>query len=560
MARYASRSGVPVAAELTTRTYRSGMSKKNPPLPEGDESPERVESDLQSAMAFLDSIVEHIPLMVFVKDARQLRFERINRAGEELLGTRRQDMLGKTDHDFFPEEQAAFFQAKDRETLATSSPVEVAEEPIMTPRGQRWLRTIKMAIRDERGEARYLLGLSEDITPRKEMAATLRRTEEQFRQAQKLEAVGLLAGGVAHDFNNLLSVVLSYTDLVLDDLKDGDPIRPDLEEVRNAGQRAIHLTRQLLAFSRKQVLEPRVLDLNETLGGLERMLRRLLGESVQMSVHTESGLGSVLADAGQIEQVILNLAINARDAMPGGGRLTIETANVDLDDAFAAQHLGIAPGPHVMLAVTDTGTGMDAATRARIFEPFFTTKGPGKGTGLGLATVFGIVRQSGGTIWVYSEPGHGTTFKIYLPRTQTSAQSVAAQAPPERTRGGTETILLAEDDDALRAIVRTVLRRAGYNVLETRNGGEALLVCEQYAARIELLLTDVVMPLMSGRQLAERLASLRPEMRVMYMSGYTDDTIVHHGVLEAGVAFLQKPITPGALLRKVREVLDGAKR
>jgi PAS domain S-box-containing protein len=380
--------------------------------------------------------------------------------------------------------------------------------------------------------------------------------EAQFLQAQKLEAIGRLAGGVAHDFNNVLSVILSYAEMIASDLPPESPSRADVEEVRRAGLRAADLTRQLLAFSRRQVLETKVVNLNVHMVEVQKMLARLLGADVALTVLPATDLWNVHVDPGQVDQVLMNLAVNARDAMPRGGRLTIETTNVDLDEGYARVHHGVLPGEYVQIAVSDTGVGMDAATQARIFEPFFTTKESGKGTGLGLATVFGIVHQSGGHIWVYSEPGTGTTFKVYFPRS-CAVEERRSVAPTERPpAGGTETILLVEDEDQVRQVARSILRQSGYVVLEAPNGGEALLICEQHGAKIHLLLTDVVLPRMSGRQLAERLATLQPAMKVLFMSGYTDDAILLHGILDSGVAFIQKPLTPTSLRKKVREALD----
>ncbi len=392
-----------------------------------------------------------------------------------------------------------------------------------------------------------------DLTARKQAEAALRRSEEQLRQSQKMEAIGVLAGGVAHDFNNILSVILSFSEMLMQDLQENDPMRTDLSEIKEAGQRAAALTRQLLAFSRQQVIDPKVLDLNDIIKNMDKMLRRIIREDVELTTIPFAELGQCRSDTGQIEQVIMNLVVNARDAMPDGGKLTIETANVELDDAYASAHVGVKPGRYVMLGVSDTGTGMDKVTQARIFEPFFTTKEKGKGTGLGLSTVFGIAEQSGGSVLVYSELGKGTTFKVYLPFTDEAPSAARPKVMVTNLRG-TETVLLVEDEDQIRNVARGILQRHGYRVIECRNAGEALLTCEQYSGTIHLLLSDVVMPQMSGKQLADRLAPVRPGMKVLFMSGYTDGALV--GQLAAGSAFLQKPLTPGALTRKVREVLD----
>jgi CheY-like chemotaxis protein len=363
---------------------------------------------------------------------------------------------------------------------------------------------------------------------------------------------------VAHDFNNVLSVILSYSELILDDLQGNDPLRGDVEQIQTAGKRAADLTRQLLMFSRQQVIEPKVLDLSALLVGMDKMLRRILGEDIGLVSSPGAALGRVRADPGSIEQVVMNLVVNARDAMPTGGKLTLETSNVELDEGFAREHHAAKPGPYVMLAVSDTGTGMDKATRARIFEPFFTTKEKGKGTGLGLSTVFGIVQQSDGHVWVYSEPGKGTTFKIYLPRVDAAVEEVPARLAVGSLHGS-ETILLVEDEEQVRAVARGILRKHGYLVLDAGHAGEALLLCEKHPAPIHLLLTDVVMPQMSGPELAKRLIALRPDMKVLCMSGYTDDAALRHGVIESGIAYLQKPLTVESLTRRVREVLDSTR-
>ena len=402
---------------------------------------------------------------------------------------------------------------------------------------------------DDNGNAVGLRGVTMDVTAKL-------RLEEQLQESQRMESIGRLAGGVAHDFNNLLTVINGYAEMSLLEADPGDPVHATLTEIRNAGQRAAELTNQLLALSRRQLLQPRSVNLNTLIEDGTKTLRRLLGEDIEVVWLLDPELGQVKADPGQMNQVILNLAINARDAMPRGGTLTLETRNASVDENYADIHLSLEPGAYVMLGVSDTGHGMDAETVSRVFEPFFTTKEVGRGTGLGLATVYGILKQSGGSIWVYSEPGHGTTFKIYLPRVDEPVSPTEDKPVEHGGLRGAEAILVVEDEESVRKLTCATLRKYGYEIFEAANAGEALLVCEKRDRELRLMITDVVMPQMSGRELAERLRQLRPEMKVLYMSGYTDDAIVRHGLLDPAVFFLQKPFTPRALALKVRQVLD----
>jgi len=396
---------------------------------------------------------------------------------------------------------------------------------------------------------RHMACFFNDITGR-------RLLEEQLHQSQKLEAIGRLAGGVAHDFNNLLSVIITFSGFALETLREKDPLYSDILEIRKAGERAAVLTRQLLAFSRKQVLKPQILDLAKVVSGMEGMLRRLIGEDIEFYSAMPEKLGMVKADPGQIEQIIMNLVVNSRDAMPDGGKLTIEAEDVELDEEYARLHVAVVPGPYVMLSVSDNGCGMDETTSLRIFEPFFTTKEAGKGTGLGMSTVYGFVKQSGGNIWVYSEVGKGTNIKIFLPRVLSATEETVVCKPRQlKQASGEQTILVVEDDNAVRSLVKRILESLGYKVITASNGGEAILTCEQYTHNIDLLLTDVIMPQMNGRELTERIHKISPGIRVLFMSGYTDNAIANHGVLEPGMNFIGKPFTAADLSEKVQEIL-----
>ncbi len=401
----------------------------------------------------------------------------------------------------------------------------------------------------ETDEGLFGIAFVTDITVRKTL-------EEQLMHAQKMEAVGRLAGGVAHDFNNMLTVIAGYNRMILDELSTLDPLRGYAEEILKAADRAAALTNQLLAFSRRQIMQPRVVSTNAVLGQTENMLRRLIGEDIQLVMSLGPDTGNIRADPNHIEQAIVNLAVNSRDAMPSGGRIIIETANVQIDETYARTHMGVKPGEFVMIAISDTGHGMDSATRQNIFEPFFTTKQRGKGTGLGLATVYGMVKQSGGDIWVYSEPGQGTTFKLYFPRVAepVATGAVTETEQPRHEHGG--TLMLVEDETQVRELEARMLRQLGYTVLAAANGEEAIAVCRDHPGEISLLVTDVVMPNMSGKQVADALLSSRPDLRVLYLSGYTENTVVNHGVLDSNVDFLSKPFSREALARKIHEILS----
>ncbi|MBI4643150.1 MAG: PAS domain S-box protein, partial [Deltaproteobacteria bacterium] len=495
-------------------------------------------------------LVSQIPAVVY-KGYTDWSLDCFDRKIEEITGYAKEefDSRRKTWRDLiFPEDvdQAKKLFKEARKGDGSY----VSEHRIHNKAGEfRWIQARNRIICDAAGKVEYISGVFFDITERKGL-------EDQLNKAQRMEAIGILAGGVAHDFNNLLTAIMGYGEMMMLGLRKEDPFSLYVEEITKAANRGAALTNQLLAFSRKQILQPRVINLNDVVIDMDKMLRRLIGEDIELLTFIDQELGFVKADPGQIEQILMNLAVNARDAMPDGGKLTLETANVYLDDAYARSHVGVTPGPYVMVAVSDSGLGMDAETMSRIFEPFFTTKESGKGTGLGLATVYGIVKQSGGHIWVYSEPGQGTTFKVYLPRVEEKAEELKPKAAAPTSLEGNETILVVEDDAALRELISTALRRYGFKMLEAAHGGEALLICERQEPPIHLMLTDVVMPQISGTALAARLQRLHPEMKVLYMSGYTENAIVHHGVLDSKVNFIPKPFRVLALVQKVREVLD----
>jgi PAS domain S-box-containing protein len=505
---------------------------------------ERSQLERHEGRTRLSVMIERMPAVLWTTD-KELRFTSSMGAGLEALGLKPGEITGMRLFDYFQTDDpnSPPIQAHGKALLGESVTYEL-----------EWNKRIFEAhvqpLRSNEGEILGVIGVALDITDRKHLA-------DQLRQSQKMQAVGELAGGVAHDFNNLLMVMKGHAEMLLDRLAPASAELQNAEQIHQAAERAAGLTRQLLAFSRKQVLQPRVLDMNEVVAGMIQMVSRIIGESIELAFLPGSNLGCVKADPSQIEQVVLNLVVNARDAMPNGGRLTIETSNIDLDRNYATSHAVVEPGPYVMLTVTDTGCGMDAETQARIFEPFFTTKGPGRGTGLGLATVYGVVKQSGGYIWVYSEQKHGTTFKVYLPRVAATAEKLVAEKQPAAPSPGTETILFVEDEENVRELVSEYLRARGYTVLEAGDGVAALALAEQHQGAIQLLITDVVMPKLSGRELATRISSKRENLKVLYISGYTDDSIFRHGVLEGGMAFLQKPFNLKALAEKVREVLDG---
>ncbi len=511
---------------------------------------ERAERALKQANEHLAAVIQSSPLAIYTLDPASTVLT-WNRAAEALYGWRAEEVIGRPlptiGHDVED-------HGRLRDRVLRGEALRGVEVTRRRKDGTSVNGSLSVApLHDAAGRVTGILSIAADVTE-------LRQLEGQYRQAQKMEAVGRLAGGIAHDFNNLLTAIIGTTALVLEDLGLEARARLDIQEIEKAAKRAAGLTRQLLIFSRQQVLEPRALDLNALVANLEKMLHRLIGEDIELLTKPAASLGAVRADAGQLEQAIVNLVVNARDAMPQGGRLTIETAEVELDRGYVAGHVPTQPGRYVLLAISDTGVGMDGATKARLFEPFFTTKEPGRGTGLGLATVYGIVKQSGGYIWVYSELGHGTTFKIYLPRVAELAEA------PESTRGtptparGSETVLVVEDQDEVRELTKRVLEARGYAVLAAPNGAEALEIVDRHPTPIHLMITDVVMPGMNGREVAQLACARRSDLKVLFVSGYTGEAVLQHRLLEPGVAFLQKPFTPDALARKTREVLDDGKR
>jgi two-component system, cell cycle sensor histidine kinase and response regulator CckA len=502
---------------------------------------------------FLRQVIDTNPNVIFVKDWEG-RYVLANAAAAQLYGTTVEALIGKRDADFNPNmEEVERFLRADRDVMTSQRAVFISEEPLTgRDAGEpRWFQTVKVPLLGSDGETRQVLGVATEITQRKHL-------EDQFRQAHKMEAVGRLAGGVAHDFNNVLTIIRAQTEFLLADLTADDPRRADVREIQGAADRAATFTRQLLAFSRRQLLQPEVLDLNAVITGMEMMVRRLVGEDVVLLTKLDRDLPRVWADPGQLQQVLMNLAVNSRDAMPQGGTLLVETGVVDLDEQYPRQHPGAKAGRHVVLVVTDTGCGMDQATRSRIFEPFFTTKEAGKGTGLGLSTVYGIVKQSGGHIWVYSEVGRGTTFKLYFPPHYGAVKAREPEPVAAPVVGTGATILLVEDELPVRNAVRRLLERHGYQVLEAANGHDALSLIAASSAEIRLVVSDMVMPGMGGMELANRLRTISPNVPVLLMTGYTEEAIARTGERRHDELIIEKPFSQHTILEKVRGALAAA--
>jgi two-component system cell cycle sensor histidine kinase/response regulator CckA len=559
--RYIHKQGSVVWGLLSVSLVRDAEGKPLYFISEVQDITERkhAEDQLNVERRLISTLFDQLPVGVLFRKMDG-HYKQANKTSSRILGIAEEELIEMRSDRMWSLVKAATVDDAPLDPQNTPSMVAIrterATEPlellITTPAGER--RRLSVSAAPLVGDKGKLFGSVTVITDITEQHVL----QEQLLQAQKVESIGVLAGGIAHDFNNLLTAILGYCQLTLRRLTADDRLYRNVLEIKKAADRATKLTAQLLAFSRKQILQPKVMDLNETVSNISKMLRQLIGEDIDLVSVLHSQLEMIRADPSQIEQVIMNLAINARDAMPMGGKLTIETAYVELDENYARQHAGVQPGPYVMLAVSDTGTGIHPQLKERIFEPFFTTKGVGKGTGLGLSTVYGIVKQSGGNIWVYSEEGLGTTFKIYLPRLLKSGKAETPPETPLEAPQGNEVVLLVEDEELVRNMTTDILGIHGYHVLVAANGQEAIKICEEYGGQIDLMLTDVVMPRISGKQLYELCRPFRPAMRVLFMSGYTDNAIVHHGVLDEGINFIQKPFTPDKLARKIREVIDGS--
>jgi two-component system, cell cycle sensor histidine kinase and response regulator CckA len=502
------------------------------------------EEALKESKEYLNQIINCIGDLIFVKDCSH-RNVLVNDAVCAFRKMSREELIGVVE---VLDPARRQFREQEEDVLETGREI-IGEDCIVDSEGIARTFMTRKTLLSLKGGSRQVVGVMRDITEYK-------RLEAQFLQAQKMEAIGVLAGGVAHDFNNLLNVINGYAELILEDLDPNDPMRKEIEPIRDAGQRATTLTSQLLSFGRKQIMQLEIFDVNQVIVNMSSMLCRMIGEDIKIVSKIAQESMRINADPGKIQQIVMNLVVNARDAMPNGGKLTIETANITFDDSYVRDHPMTKPGPYVMIAVSDNGIGMDTATQARIFEPFFTTKPKGKGTGLGMSTVYGIVKQSDGFIWVYSELGKGTTVKIYFPREEGSVSASLLETQSDLVLCGSETVLVVEDEEAVRALTCRVLANNGYNVLEAADGMEALRIAQKNETQIHLVITDVVMPGIGGKILLSRIEDFLPDIKSLFISGYTDNAIVHHGILDSGIAFLQKPFGVDGLLRKVREVLD----